>query len=320
MRYLITGGNGFVGTSLVRQALADGRASTVVASVRPGRAGDVPAAVELATVAEIDGATDWSSAIEGVDVVIHTAARVHMMNETHPNAAQAYQSTNIDGTVRLAQQAARAGARRFVFLSSIKVNGDQTAPGCPFRPDDLPQPEGDYAESKLRAEEQLLQGDFGDMDVVVVRPPLVYGPGVKGNFRRMLRSLQRGMPLPLGGVKNRRTLVSLSNLTDLILTAASHPDAAGRVFLAGDGESLSTPELLRRAAAALGTRARLVPLPESLLRLGGAMVGRPDLVQRLCGSLEVDISAASEVMGWVPPFSVDEGLAETAASMKGELH
>lgn len=315
MRILVTGANGFVGRSLVGRIMEEDR-DQVVAAVRSDESEGVPASAPRVAVGEINGQTDWARALEGVDCVIHTAARVHMMSETAADAAGAYRRTNTEGTARLAAEAARAGVRRLVFLSTIKVNGDQTQRE-PFTSSGTPAPEGDYATSKYEAERFLASHDLGPMESVVVRPPLVYGAGVKGNFARMLVWLRRGVPLPLGAVENRRTLVALPNLVDLTLTAAAHPAAGGRVFLAGDAESLSTPELLRRAAKALNTRARLVSVPVPILRVAGDLTGKGPVIQRLCGSLEVDIGEARKVMGWHPPFSVDRGLAEAAAGLDG---
>jgi nucleoside-diphosphate-sugar epimerase len=237
------------------------------------------------------------------------------MNEEAADPLAEFRRVNVDGTLRLARQAAEAGVRRFVFVSSIKVNGEHSQPGQPFTADQIPAPGDPYGVSKCEAESELraLSQETG-MEVVIIRPPLVYGPGVKANFLAMMRWLQRGVPLPLGGVtENRRSLVFLGNLVDLIVTCIDHPAAANQTFLVSDDEDLSTAVLLRRMAAALGRPARLIPLPAGLITLGAKLIGRPGIAQRLCGSLQVDIGKTKAVLDWSPPVSVDEGLRRTAA-------
>jgi nucleoside-diphosphate-sugar epimerase len=231
------------------------------------------------------------------------------MSETAANPLDAYREVNVEGTRRLAEQAAAAGVRRFVFLSSVKVNGEETTSHSPFRADDPPAPKDAYGQSKWEAEEALVEiAERTGMEVVIIRPPLVYGPGVKGNFASMMKWVAKGVPLPLGAIDNRRSLVALDNLVDLITVCIDHPAAANQVFLAGDGEDLSTTELLRRVGKAMGRPARLLPVPTGLLRLGAAMLGKGDMARRLLGSLQVDISRTRDVLGWEPPVSVDEGL------------
>lgn len=236
------------------------------------------------------------------------------MNEEAADPLAEFRRVNVEGTLRLAWQAAEAGVRRFVFVSSIKVNGEHSQPGQPFTADQTPAPGDPYGVSKMEAEQGLrvLARETG-MEVVIIRPPLVYGPGVKANFLAMMRWLQRGVPLPLGGVtENRRSLVFLDNLIDLIVTCIDHPAAANQTFLVSDDEDLSTAALLRRMAAALGRPARLIPVPAGLITLGARLIGRPGIAQRLCGSLQVDIGKTKSLLGWVPPVSVDEGLRRTA--------
>jgi len=236
------------------------------------------------------------------------------MNEDAGDPLAEFRRVNVDGTLRLARQAAEAGVRRFVFVSSIKVNGEHSQPGHPFTADEIPAPGDPYGVSKCEAEAGLraLSQETG-MEVVIIRPPLVYGPGVKANFLAMMRWLQRGVPLPLGGVTaNRRSLVFLDNLVDLIVTCIDHPAAANQTFLVSDDEDLSTAALLRRMAAALGRPARLVPVPAGLIVFGAKLIGRPGIAQRLCGSLQVDIGKTKAFLGWAPPISVDEGLRRTA--------
>jgi nucleoside-diphosphate-sugar epimerase len=235
------------------------------------------------------------------------------MNDSATDPLAAFRAANVAGTLTLARQAAESGIRRFIFISSIKVNGEETRPGTPFSASDIPSPIDPYGISKAEAETGLQQiaRDTG-MEVVIIRPPLVYGPGVKANFQSMMRWLQRGVPLPFGSIQNKRSLVALDNLVDLITVCIDHPDAANQIFLAADGDDMSTPELLRRVAAALGTRARLLPVPQSALIGAASLIGKPAVAQRLCSSLQVDISAARDILGWQPPLSVKEGLRQTA--------
>jgi nucleoside-diphosphate-sugar epimerase len=268
--------------------------------------------VHYGSEVQVDGfssGTDWSAALHGQTTVIHTAARAHVMNDKSEDPVQEFRQVNVDGTLKLARQAADAGIQRFVFVSSIKANGEQTALGQPFTPEDQPAPEDPYGLSKLEAEQGLreLASETG-MEVVIIRPPLVYGPGVKGNFASMIKLVEKGLPLPLGAIRNKRSLVVLDNLVDLIITCIDHPAAANQVFLAGDGEDLSTTELLQGVAKAMGKPSRLVPVPAGLLMFGATMLGKKAMAQRLLGSLQVDISKARNLLGWQPPMSVEEGL------------
>lgn len=308
---LVTGATGFVGMALCH-VLKASHAVRAVARL-PGGAG-LPDSVEI-VAGELSCDEDWSPSLAGVGAVIHCAARVHVMSEQSADPLAEFRRVNVDGTMHLAKQCALAGVRRFIFVSSIKVNGEQTRPGSPFVADQTPNPEDPYGISKKEAEDSLraLAQETG-MEVVIIRPPLVYGPGVKANFLTMMRWLKRGVPLPLGAVMcNARSLVALDNLVDLIVTCIDHPAAANQTFLVSDGESLSTTALLRRMGEALGRPARLIPVPVPLLQMGAALLGRRDIAQRLCGSLEVDIGKTRELLGWTPPISVDEGLRRTAA-------
>jgi nucleoside-diphosphate-sugar epimerase len=309
MRLLVTGATGFVGRSLCAEAIR--RNFRVRGAVRS--ACKLPAGVETEVVGLIDGHTDWSVALAGVEVVIHLAARVHVMKDTAVDALAEFRRINVEGTLNLARQAVEAGVQRFIFISSIKVNGEGTVLGQLYTAEDQPAPVDPYGISKREAEDALRQlASETSMDVVIIRPPLIYGPGVKANFKSMMYWLDKGIPLPLGAIDNQRSLVALDNLIDLIVTCIRHPAAANQTFLAGDGEDLSTTELLRRMAAALGKKAWLVPVPSFLLVWGARLVGKQAIAQRLCGSLQIDISKACELLGWKPPVSMDEALRKAA--------
>lgn len=265
-----------------------------------------------AVIPSIDGRTDWTPWLEQADCVVHLAARVHVMRDAATDPLAEFRATNTAGTLNLAEQAARSGVRRFIFLSSIKVNGEWTTSGHPFRADDSAQPADPYGISKREAEDGLRRiASLTGMEAVIIRPVLVYGPNVRGNFLSMLRWISRGIPLPLGGLRNRRSLVFLENLVDLVMTCIAHPAAANQTFLVSDGEDLSTTELLRRTALAMGKPSRLIPVPAGLLEAGAEVVGRRDLAQRLCRSLEVDIAKTRQMLDWSPPVGFDSGLAAT---------
>jgi nucleoside-diphosphate-sugar epimerase len=310
---LITGATGFVGKALVQRLLADDESRRLVVAVRRGGQ-RWPEQVLPTVTGDLNPSTDWSIALEGVAVVVHSAARVHVMHDTEADPLTAFRVVNVDGTLNLARQAAAEGVKRFVFISSVKVNGESTPPGRAFTEADPPNPQDAYGQSKHEAEQGLrqLSADTG-MEVVIIRPPLVYGPGVKANFAALMRAVQRGMPLPLGAVHNQRSLVALDNLVDFIVTCITHPQAANQAFLVSDGQLLSTTELVRGMAQAAGVSARLLPVPVWALQAGASLLGKDDTAQRLCGNLQVDMSKARSLLGWVPPVSVKEGLRRAMA-------
>ncbi len=309
MQVLVTGANGFVGRALCAEAVSRGMAVRGITRA----SGDLPISVENFAVGGIDGNTDWRDVLTGCEVVVHLAARVHVMADLAANPLEEFRRVTVRGTLNLARQAAAANVRRFLFVSSIKVNGEATQLGRPFTADDAPAPLDAYGVSKMEAEQGLREiARQSGMDVVIIRPPLVYGPGVKANFAAMIRWLNCGVPLPLGATHNQRSFVSLNNLVDLIVTCLTYPAAANQTFLVSDGEDVSTTELLRRMSQALGRPARLVPVPVSWLKLAAAMVGKQDVAQRLCGSLQVDIEKTRRLLGWTPPLSLDEGLKKAA--------
>lgn len=308
---LVTGGTGFIGLAILKRLVNDGLHDIRAAVRRP----DVVLLpdVDKLVVADLAPDTDWVSALNGVEVVVHAAARVHVMQETVADPLAEFRRVNVKGTLNLARQAAAAGVRRFVFVSSIKVNGEATRLGYPFAADDTPAPLDAYGISKMEAEQGLREIALqSGMEVVIIRPPLVYGPDVKANFAAMMRWLRRGVPLPLGAIHNQRSLVALDNLVDLMVTCITHPAAANQTFLVSDGEDVSTTELLRRVGQAMGRPARLVPVPANWLEEGAAMVGKRDVAQRLCGSLQVDIEKTRRLLGWIPPLTLDQGLKKAA--------
>ena len=305
MRILSTGSTGFVGKALM-SALHTKRYQ-ISAPMR--RQSESSASSNSFVVGDINAATNWSTALHGADAVVHLAARVHVMRDIVSDPLAEFRRVNTNGTLNLARQAAAAGVRRFIYLSSIKVNGEATHHGCPFTPNDLAAPQDPYGISKHEAEVGLCEiARTTGMQVVIIRPTLVYGAGAKGNFKSLIKLVARGLPLPLASIDNRRSLVGIDNLVDFIITCLEHPAAANETFLVSDGEDLSTPDLIRRMAHSMNRPARLLPVPKSVLMATASMLGKRDMAQRLCGSLQVDISKARALLGWNPPVSVDEGL------------
>lgn len=316
---MVTGANGFVGRRVCQLLLDAGcTVRQAVRKPRPGAHRD-DRANELVVVGDIGPETEWRQALRSVQLVVHLAALAHCLETPRHGAFEHYLRVNALAVERLAQEAAAAGVRRLVFLSSVKVNGERTLPreqgGVGQFSEILPpRPEGPYALAKWEAEKRLwaLAAATG-MEIVVVRSPLVYGPGAKANLWRLLRLVDSGLPLPFGSVRNGRSLVFLDNLVDFILCCLFHPAAAGQTFLVSDGGEISTPELIRQIATALGRPSRLWPCPEVLLRLAGWLFGRSSEVERLIGSLRIDSSKAREILGWQPPFPVEVGIRETVA-------
>jgi nucleoside-diphosphate-sugar epimerase len=314
VKVLVTGANGFVGQSLCPVLLGAGH--EVVAAIRHDTAPELPAAVKCINVGSLTLGTYWRDALDGVDAIVHLAARTHVMDEAADNPEMAYRQLNVEVTRRLANEAALLGVKRFIFLSSIKVNGERTD-GAPFTQDDPAAPEDAYGRTKRDAEIELTRGTEGtSTETCILRAPLVYGPGVKGNFLKLLGAVAAGKLLPLGMIDNRRSLIYVGNLSSAIATALTHPDAAGQIYLVSDGEDLSTAALVVRMAKALGTPPRLLPVPAAILRLAGRLTGRGPVISRLTGSLQVDSNPLRQNLGWKPPFSVDQGLEQTATWYK----
>lgn len=312
----VTGASGFVGGALLKLLSADGKyAARAIYRSSPDRPLDD---CKTFVCGALTPDTDFRTALEGVDVVVHCAARVHVMDERATDPMAEFRIANVAATHNLAMQAAQSGVKRFIFISSIKVNGESSQRGTPYRADDVPGPEDPYGRSKMEAEEGLkrIAVETG-MDVVIIRPVLVYGPGVKANFLKMMTWLKKGVILPFGAINNKRSLVSLYNLTDLIRVCLEHPAAANQTFLVSDGDDVSTTQLLNKMAHALGCRARLLPIPSGLLLAVATVLNKKSLSQRLCGSLQVDIEKNLTLLGWSPRMKVDEGLRLTAQHYLG---
>ena len=308
---LVTGASGFVGAAVAARLVQLGCPNTRAAVRRAYT--QLPLGVEGCVVPTLAADTDWTSALAGIDSVVHAAARVHVMRESATDPLDAFRRVNVQGTLNLARQAAQAGVRRFVFISSIKVNGEATEPGRPFRADDEPAPQDAYGVSKLEAEVGLRAlAETTGMEVVIIRPVLVYGPGVRANFQALMSLVNKGVPLPFGRTSNRRSLVALDNLVDLVCTCLEHPAAAHQTFLVSDGEAVSTAGLVRAMATALGKKPRLLDVPLPWMSRVAQAVGQGAVTQRLFESLEVDIDKNRQLLGWEPSTRMAEALLATA--------
>lgn len=315
-RVLVTGANGFVGHHLSSVLLSLGW--EVRGAVRTEGASEaLDGAVQPCVVGNIDGGSDWKSALNGVDVVVHLAARVHVLNDTAADPLAAYREVNVDGTQRLLEASIAAGVRRFVFMSSVKAVGESTPPGDAFSEAHECRPEDEYGVTKREAEQLVLEAhDKGLIETIVLRPPMVYGPGVRANFLRLMRAVQAGIPLPLGSVRNARSMVFVNNLADAVRVCMEHPKAPGEVFFVADDEVLSTAQLVSGLAGAMGKRPRLVPVPIGLMRTAGALLGKSAEIDRLTGSLVVSTDKIRTHLGWAPPWSVSEGIQETVDAFR----
>lgn len=308
LNVLITGSSGFLGSRLAKHI--DSQSDFVLTSAAR-RKGSAASGREI-LITTLDRDTDWSGAVAGQEVVMHAAGRAHRMDDGSAAGLAEYRKINVEGTLKLARQAAAAGVKRFVFISSIKVNGEHTDGRGPFTPEDMPAPVDAYGISKWEAEEGLKRiGYETGMEFVIIRPPLIYGPEVQGNFRRLLRLAKLPVPLPFGLVHNNRSMVYIDNLVDFIVRAICHPAAANQTFLVSDGVDISSTELLRTMRQILGRRVMLMPIPSSWLKAGFRLAGRGALAQRLFGSLQADISKCQRRLGWMPPYSVEHGLVDT---------
>lgn len=310
MSILVTGANGFVGAALVRDLVSRGHHVAACTRINRDHYGHQSTSIRHVSVEEINGDTDWSRALNGVNIVIHAAARVHVLKDKLDDPLSEFRKINVAGTLNLAKQAEELGVKRLVYISSIKVNGESTVLGTPFTSSDTVAPVDPYGISKHEAELALMDlADKTNLQVSIIRPPLVYGPGVKANFAALINAVNKGVPLPFGlATTNRRSLVSINNLVDLIVNCIDNPNAANQTFLVSDDEDLSTAELLIRIGVALGKPARLIKIPLNFVQVCAAVVNRKDMAQRLLGNLQVDISKTKSILNWSPPVTISEGL------------
>ncbi|WP_236218428.1 NAD-dependent epimerase/dehydratase family protein [Pseudomonas rhodesiae] len=315
-KVMITGATGFVGSRLLGHLLEEGRRSVVAAS-RSDHV-DVDPRCQVFNLGEFGARTMWHGALVGVDCVVHLAGRAHVLSR-ESNALALFRESNTEATLNLARQAAAQGVRRFVFISSIGVNGALTT-GHPFSETSVPAPHADYAISKLEAETGLMQlSKTTEMEIVIIRPPLVYAAHAPGNFHRLLKLVHSGLPLPFGRVKNSRSMIALENLVDLISVCVEHPAAANQVFLASDGVNFSTAQIIDLLARGMGQRTRLIPLPISILRVSARLLGKPGLYTQLCGSLQIDSSKTVQLLGWVPPVSAEMAMIKAGQEFSNKV-
>jgi nucleoside-diphosphate-sugar epimerase len=314
LKILVTGATGFVGSPLVQLLSSQGH--QVIGAVRAAPSpGEFFFELELKAVGDIHGSLDWMPYLTGVEALVHLANRAHVMNESDANPLALYRSINTDGTLQLAHQAAAAGVKRFIFISSVKVNGESTLPGQKFSPASENIPTDPYSLSKYEAEQGLKELSLKTgMDVVIIRPPLIYGPGVKANFLKMMQWVEKGIHLPLGSITNQRSLLGIDNLLDFISVCLIHPKAAGQTFLISDDHDVSTTKLLKEIATAMHRTPRLLPIPHFFLEKGLILLGQGHIAERLCSSLKLDITLAKTLLSWKPPFSFKKQLNKTAVA------
>ena len=319
MKLLITGATGFLGKPLIKQLSNKFTKSNIFPVLRKNSTSfDEFSPI---VVDDINSATEWSDKLQGIDCVIHCAARVHVMNEVDEDPLEAFREVNVRGTLQLAQAAAKSGVKRFIFVSSIKVNGESTTGSLPYQSSDTPNPEDPYGISKAEAEEGLKKlAEKTGMDVVIIRPPLVYGPGVKANFAAMLKLASTGVPLPFGCIKNnQRSMVYVENLISLVIECINNINAANQTFLISDDDDLSTKAFVQGLSKALGKSSFMLPVPYTVFSLAGKVLGKSAIIDRLCGSLQVDINHTKNTLNWQPPYSVEQGFAVTAKAYKTKV-
>jgi len=319
LKVLVTGSSGFVGAPLVHYLASIGHELVALTRSIGWDSSLASGLVKLTAVGDIDGSTNWSPYLLDIDAVIHLANRAHVMHESDANPLALYRSINTDGTLQLARQAAAAGVKRFIFISSVKVNGESTLPGQRFSPASENIPADPYGLSKYEAEQGLKELSLKTgMEVVIIRPPLIYGPGVKANFLKMMQWVEKGIPLPLGSITNQRSLLGIDNLLDFIQVCLTHPKAAGQTFLISDDHDVSTTELLREIAAAMHRPSRLLLIPEFVLEKALILLGQGHIAERLCASLQLDITLAKTLLSWKPPYSFRDQMSKTVAAYLSE--